>query len=125
MRDRVAVTIVLAVLCVLAVLALTAHRGRENARAMRSAVAKLGLPELLRQLHRCEIEAQVSRGSGSRGGVSDPAYCQEVTHAVASQPLQLVDVSPDITTPKPLEPDDPAAKEQDRRAIRWPGKTRP
>jgi hypothetical protein len=92
-----------------------AHRGRANARAMRASVAKLNLHELLHRERACE-----------RGTVTgpDPAYCQAVARAVASQPLQLVDVRPDLVVRLP-GPDQLAAYEHDPRSIAWPGKAAP
>jgi hypothetical protein len=106
---------VLVVLGLIAVGAATvaAHRGREHAQSLRASVAKLPLPALLRSEHACE-----------RDPALDPAYCQAVTHAIASQPLQLVEVPPNVVSPF-AEPRPVTTYEHDHRSIAWPGKSRP
>jgi len=104
-RNRLAILVLVAVgLIMVGVGTLTAYRARENSKGMRAAVAKLGLHELLQRQRVCEL------GTGS--GL-DPAYCTQVGWAIASQPLQLVDLSPD----------DSAEYEHDKRSIEWSGKS--
>jgi hypothetical protein len=113
LKQRVTLTIVVALgLIAVGAAIFTAHRDREKTRAMRASVAKLGLPELLRRQHACERDFGLNR-----------AYCLEVTHTIAAQPLQMVEIPPD-TTPPP-EPVEPAAYEHDPRSIVWGAKATP
>jgi hypothetical protein len=120
-------TVAIAVLVILGVMGVStatflAHRGREHAKALRASVAGLGFAELLRQQQACELDAATGRGSSSPSTRLDPAYCGEVAHAVAAQPLQLVDVPPpgsDAAVPKSA-PDRRADYEHDPREIGEP-----
>ena len=118
-------TLVVLGLIAIAVGTFTAHRSRENTRAMRAAVAKLKFAELLQRQRACELDGATTALFTAAPLDRGPAYCEAVTHAIASQPLQLVDVPPDVAKFPLPKPEDPEAQEHDRRAIEWRGKTTP